>query len=139
MLEFKLQLPELSNIVNEVGINENGKVQKYVDNFVLQKCDPYIPFNAGVLIASGIISSSGGKVIWNSPKAQYLYEGKLMVSPTTGSSWAKKGEQKILASPEKDLTYRGAPIRGAKWFDRMIVDKKSELIDGCKKMINGGD
>lgn len=135
----RLYLPSVEEMIKNCGLNENGKVQQYIDNFVLRESEPYIPFKTGILRDSGSIASGGGQVIWNTPYAHYMYEGKLMVSPTTGSSWAKKGEQKVYAEPAKTLNYQSDDNRKDRWFDRMIVNKKEELIKGCQNIVNGGN
>ena len=52
----------------------------------------FIPFETG-LTASNITIEDDG-IHFKAPNARFLYYGKLMVSPTTGSSWAKRGETK---------------------------------------------
>ncbi|MGN1298248.1 MAG: minor capsid protein [Clostridia bacterium] len=137
----RLFLPSVEKMMKNCGLNEGGEVQKYIDNFVLEQSEPYMPHKSGVLIASGSLSTKigSGQVIWNIPYAHYMYEGKLMISPSTGSSWAKKYEEKIYAEPQKTLDYHsGDNNRREHWFDRMIIDKKEELIKGCQKIVDGG-
>lgn len=137
----RLFLPSVEKMMKNCGLNEEGEVQKYIDNFVLEQSEPYMPHKSGVLIASGASSTKigSGQVIWNTPYAHYMYEGKLMISPSTGSSWAKKHEEKIYAEPPKTLNYHsGDNNRREHWFDRMIIDKKEELIKGCQKIVDGG-
>lgn len=134
-----LYLPSVEKMMENCGLNKGGKVQQYIDNFVKEKSEPYIPHKTGALVASSSISSNGGQVIWNTPYAHYMYEGKLMISPSTGSSWAKKYEQKLYAEPSKTLHYQsGNENRRERWFDRMIIDKKDELIKNCQNIVNGG-
>ena len=47
--------------------------------------------------------------------ARFLYYGKLMVSPSTGSAWAKPGEVK--RPTQKDLKYSQAGT-GPEWFEK---------------------
>lgn len=136
-----LYLPSVQKMMENCGLNEGGRVQKYIDNFVLEQSEPYMPHKTGMLIASGTSSTKigSGKVIWNTPYAHYMNEGRLMVSPTTGSSWAKKYEEKIYSEPPKTLIYHsGDKNRKDHWFDRMIIDKKEELINNCQQIVNGG-
>lgn len=134
----RLYLPTVEEMMKKCGLDEGGKVQEHIDNFVLEQSEPYIPHKTGTLISAGIIASGGGQVIWNTPYAHYIHEGKLMVSPTTGSSWAKKDEQKVYAEPTKTLNYHsGDSNRRDHWFDRMIIDKKDELIKECQAIVNG--
>lgn len=114
------------------------RAQKFVDSEVIRLCAPYTPFETGALSRSATLGTvvGSGEVVWNAPYARYLYYGKLMVSPATGSPWAKKGERKVLT--ERDLKYNGAPKRGKLWFERMKSDHKHEILAGAKKIIGGG-
>lgn len=138
----RLYLPTVEQIMKKCGVDEGGKVQKYIDQFVLEQSEPYIPHKSGNLVTSGTNATKigSGQVIWNAPYAHYMYEGLLMISPTTGSSWANKGEQKIYKEPSTILNYHsGDSNRKEKWFDRMMINKKEELIAGCQKIVNGGN
>lgn len=140
-IKARLYLPSVEEMIKNCGLSEKGRVQQYIDNFVLEQSEPYMPKKEGILIESGPKSTDigSGQIIWNVPYAHYMYEGKLMVSPTTGSSWAKKNEQKVYDEPPKTLDYHsGDSNRKDHWFDRMIADKKEELIEGCQKIVDGG-
>lgn len=137
----RLYLPTVEEMIKDCGLDDGGIVQQHIDNFVLEQSEPYIPHKTGALIASGSFSTEigSGQVIWNTPYAHYVYEGKLMVSPTTGSPFAKKYEEKVYAEPTKTLEYHsGDSNRKDHWFDRMIIDKKEELIKECQAIVNGG-
>ena len=114
-----------------------SRAQKFVDSEVIRLCDPYTPFESGMLKLSATLGTvvGRGEVIWNSPYARYLYYGMLMVSPTTGSPWAKRGERKKLT--DKQLNYNGAPKRGKLWFERMKTDHKTEILDGARRLVGG--
>lgn len=126
--------PDLASVWNE----RYARAQKYVDSEVIRLCGPYVPFETGTLQRSALIATTigSGEVIWNAPYAKYLYYGNLMVSPTTGSSWAKKGERKVLTG--RSLNYNGAPKRGKLWFERMKADHKQDILNGARRIVGGG-
>lgn len=111
--------------------------QKFVDSEVIRLCDPYTPFESGMLKLSALLGTDigSGTVVWNAPYARYLYYGSVMVSPTTGSPWAKKGERKIIT--DRELKYNGAPKRGKLWFERMKADHKEEILKGARRIAGG--
>jgi hypothetical protein len=39
---------------------------------------------------------------------------------------------------DRDLTYHGAPKRGAFWFERMKKDKGQQILDKAAKIVGGG-
>jgi hypothetical protein len=67
----------------------------------------YVPTREKHLKESVKIEKEPGKclLIWDSDYARYLYYGVLMVSPTTESAWAKKGEKKVIKKPIKELVF----------------------------------
>lgn len=123
----QLRMNSTSSILGARGLLKGGIVQKYVDSETLRLSDPYTPMQDHMLINSGALGTDigSGQVIWNSPYARYLYYGKLMVGRAP----------KTLT--EKDLTFHGAPKRGAFWFERMKADHKPEILKGAAKIAGG--
>lgn len=74
----------------------------------------------------------GGTIIYPGPYARYLYYGKLMVDPETGSSWARRGARKKVTG--KDLSYTKAfhPMAQDHWFEasKALNDKKWVKVAG---------
>ena len=114
-----------------------SEAQKFVDSEVIRLSVPYTPFDSSFLQKSALLGTDigSGTVEWIAPYAKYMYYGKLMVSPSTGSSWAERGERKVL-TPKK-LNYNGAPKRGAFWFERMKADHKAEILQGAGRFMRG--
>lgn len=68
---------------------------------VLRDTAPYIP--ARTLSLTNRARAVGNMVIYPGPYARYLYYGKVMVDPETGSPWARKGATKVIEKPEREL------------------------------------
>lgn len=143
-----LYLPSIEQMIKDCGLDEGGEIQKTIDQFVLEQSEPYIPMDdARQLILSGTDATKigSGEVIWDTPYANYLYEGKLMVDPITLKGafyspdygfWSRPNTAKIMDPSGRDLIYHGGDNRRDHWFDRMMIDKKEELIEECQKVIN---
>lgn len=88
-----------------------------VKNFALaswyKRMYPYIPFENGILADNISIEDDG--IHFKNPQARYLYYGMLMVSPTTGSAWAKPGERKVLTNKALTMSHEQHPLACAKW------------------------
>jgi len=72
----------------------------------MEDASEFVPHGeTGNLKSKVIINREPGKaqLVWESPQARYLYYGLLMISPSTGSAWAKKGETKVIKKPIKEL------------------------------------
>lgn len=74
--------------------------------------EPFVPFLTGSLRNKTRVI--GGTIVYPGPYAHYLYNGKLMVDPATGSSWAKRGATK--KETEKNLKY-SHPMAQDHWFE----------------------
>lgn len=102
-----------------------NQAQMFVDSEVLRLCDPLTPMRSKALILSGTLATDvgSGMVQYNVPYARYQYYGKLMVGPAP---------KKLT---EIDLTYEGAPQRGAFWFERMKANDAKAILKGAGKIV----
>ena len=137
MFNGSLELKSTNFILKNHGIQPGGPVQKVIDSETMRYMGDYMPRRqAGelehMMVLSTVIGS--GQIDIPGPYAHYLHEGILYVSPTTGSSWAKKNEIKV--PTERELTYAGAPMRGKKWFDRMKADHRGDIIQAAQAKID---
>lgn len=146
-IKANLILPSSKELAAMTGLDKGGKVQQYIDSFVLYHSEPYLPGKH--IHDAGVISTKigSGEVIWNTDDANYLYEGKLMVDPITLKGaffspnygfWSRPHTQKIMDPNGRDLEYHGGGLRGKKWFDRMIDAEMDELLKGINNIVNGG-
>lgn len=108
------------------GLGSSDKVQKYLASEVKRLSDPYVPMQQGMLKNNAQIASDGSSIVYNQPYAHYQYYGKVM---------AGRAPKKYNGD---DLTYNGAPMRGARWTERMFADKKAELEKGVEAYVKRG-
>ena len=59
MIQFhgELELNDTKKILKDHGLNDNGFVQKFIDNEVLKRCAKYLPFRTGALMNMGILGT----------------------------------------------------------------------------------
>ena len=125
-------------MIRECGLDKGGRVQQYIDQFVLYHSEPYLP---GKHIHNGGVVSTeigSGMVIWDTPDAQFLFEGNLMVDPETLSPFARHDVQKILDPEGRELEYHGGGLREKDWVNRMLEAEDDDLILGCQNIVDGG-
>lgn len=89
-----------------------SQVQKFVDNEVLRYCSALVPLRTGMLDRSGKL----GTVI-GSGNVQYI------------APYAAKQYYDTANSRSYDAN------RGAKWFERMKVAHKKDILNGAKKLM----
>lgn len=133
-MKVDVHFDNTKKIAERKGLGESGVIQKYIDSEVIKHCAPYAPFETGQMQKSATLGTviGSGEIVYNSPYAKFLYYGKVMVSPSTGSPWAKKGERKNLT--ERPLQFNGAPKRGAYWFERMKVGHADAILKEVERI-----
>ena len=99
-------------IMQSRGLSANGEVQRFIDSEVLRYCEPYVPFDQGTLIQSGIINTvvGSGEVKYRTPYARRWYY--------------------------MPANFQEAPRRGNYWFERAIKQEggKDKILDGARKL-----
>lgn len=114
-MDFKVDMDQ-AKVFQSLGIEDQGRVQTFIDETVLRLCSPFIPHESGTLDNSGTNNTrlGSGLVHWSTPYARrWFYE------------------------PAK---FQGAPIRGNYWGPRMLNNGgREQLRDGIAKMMNRGN
>ena len=100
-------------------------MRKQIANKIVELAAPYTPFQQGIL-SKPIISSDGSKIIYPQPYAHYQYEGIVRGPNYTNGDRFWSGNAPKQPTGAK-LTYSGAPMRGAKWIERMLIDKHQDI------------
>ena len=103
-------------VLRNRGLEDNGKVQQFIDSECLRLCDRKIPKDTGALIQSGIINTQvgSGQVKWRTPYARRLYY-------------------------HPEYNFNQSPERGAYWFDRMKTQYKKQILKGAAQLSGGKD
>jgi hypothetical protein len=116
-----------AKILKERGLGGDNRAQKTFAARVKAHLDPYTPYqNGGLMTKTATIAPDGSAIVYNAPYAHYQYYGKVM---------AGRAPKRYTGD---DLTYSGAPMRGAQWDKRMLADKHDDLVRDLKTIIGGG-
>jgi hypothetical protein len=148
MFYVKADLGGTEQIIQNLGLQPSGPVQKFLTRELMNLSDEYVPFRNGPLKNSARPSREWDAIIYEGPYARYHWFGKLMVDPITGKGafydpksgrfWSRPEEQgirKVLT--DRDLKYTNGPLRGPRWVERCWIDHKDELIKGMEKLVGG--
>lgn len=116
------------------------KAQYALDNAVMTDMIPYMPQQTGTFInvtksMSASLAGSGKVVAAAPPMGRFLYEGKVMVDPVTGSPWARAGAKKVVT--DRDLKYSN-PKATPHWYETAKEIHGKSWIREVKKMAGGG-
>lgn len=115
------------------------KAQFWLDTEIMTDMIPLMPFRDGNFVnvtkaQSASLAGSGKVIAGAAPTGRFLYEGKVMVDPDTGSPWAKKGAKKVVTN--KPLNYSN-PKAVPHWFEKAKKQYGDDWVKGVKKIAGG--
>lgn len=132
MLKFSVHTEGLDAIKDKLA-EGCTKAKHTVALQVRKDTSPYVPALTGDLDRRTRVD--GSKVIYPGPQSRYLYHGKLMVDPETGSSYAPKGGTKVLT--DKDLVFSKAVHGQAQshWFEASKAENLEKWVRVSDKAV----
>ena len=113
--------------------NASDKAQHAVAIQAQKDTSPYVPALTGSLDQRTRVDEN--QIIYPGPYARYLYYGKLMVDPATGSSYAPKGTTKVLT--DKNLVFNKAMHSQAQdhWFEASKAENMEKWLRVAGKAV----
>lgn len=135
MLKFKVHTDGVVGIKAKVS-QASEKAEHVVAVQAQKDTSPYVPALTGSLDQRTRVD--GSEIVYPGPYARYLYYGKLMVDPATGSSYAKKGATKVLT--DKDLVFNKAMHSQAQshWFEASKAENLEKWVRVADKAVKSG-
>lgn len=131
-MKGKAYLTPISNIKARIGINDDGRVQKYLTSTIANKMGKYVV--GGTSGSVNLLKTlNKDSITYKAPYAHYQYIGKVYIDPNTGSAWAKKGVTKIPTNV--DLKH----LIGFSYWDRAFwASEKNVVLEELQKYIDRG-
>ena len=140
-----------NDLLNEYGLEKGGRVQRFIDQKVIDGCRDYVPASPNQVLKNSAQSSTeigSGQVIWNTPYAHYQYMGIVygpnipILDPETGvlmGYFSPPGRPKH--PTDKKLTYDTdkSPMAGSHWFERAKADQINEWLDEARRVMIQGE
>ena len=132
MLKFSVHAEGLEAIKGKLAARCT-KAEHTVALQVRKDTSPYVPMLTGSLDKRTRVD--GSEVIYPGPYARYLYYGKLLVDPSTGSSYAPKGTTKVLT--DKNLVFNTALHSQAQsyWFEASKAENLEKWLRVAEKAV----
>lgn len=115
-----------SRILASRGLGGTNKARKYLASEIVRLSDPYVPMQQGALKNQRQISSNGAEIVYTQPYAHYQWYGEVMAGRPPKSYTGR------------EIKYSGAPTRGARWTERMMIDKGHEIEKNVENYIKKG-
>ena len=126
--KVKLEMKPIATILARLGIDKNGRVQRFLTETVNRRITRYMPFRTGVLATKLKFVSSPTEITVNGPYARYQYYGKVMVG---------KPPKQVT---DIDLNYDKTkhPNAGPFWDRRMMAAEKDVIVREVQAYIRRG-
>ncbi len=151
-LAFRLNTRDLEDlaspekILERHGLGPMGPVQKAIDAEVIRQCEPYVPYDTGILAGSASESTDigSGQVVYGSasaPYAHYQYYGEVygpnFLTEVGGEMvWrSKKDVKKTPTGRKLQYSHEHDPRTGSFWFERAMADHKEDVLTAAKEAI----
>ena len=109
--------------------------QQLLGEMVLHDCKAVMPHLTGDLQQRSRVENGGRRVIFPGPYGRFLYGGKVMIDPVTGSPRARKGVKKVLT--DRPLRFSN-PAATDHWFDEAKARHCEYWLARVKEIAGGG-
>lgn len=142
--------PSFSMVAGDITVNislnrfekQFQEAQNWLDGQVFTDMEKYMPFRDGNMrnvsaIMSRSMQGSGRVIAGAPPYGRFLYEGKVMMDPATGSPWARAGAKKV--ATDRDLVFdkTAHPRATDNWFDAAKTENVKSWVKGVKRIAGG--
>ena len=126
--KVKLEMKPIATILARLGIDKNGRVQRFLTETVNLRITRYMPFRTGVLATKLKFVSSPTEITVNGPYARYQYYGKVMVG---------KPPKQVT---DTDLVYDKTkhPSAGPFWDRRLMAAEKDVIVREVQAYVKRG-
>ena len=143
LADFSIVKGDVTANIKLTRLDKNLRdAQFWLDGQVMHDMIPYMPMVDGNFIhttesKSKALQGTGTVIAGTGPHGRFLYMGKVMVDPDTGSAWARKGVKKVVT--DKPLQYFNAehPDATDHWFEAAKERYGETWVKGVKKRAAG--
>ena len=131
-LKFSVDVSGMDEVKRQLA-RACGRAESVLAQQVMKDTTPFVPALTGSLTQRTKVEE--GMVIYPGPYARYLYYGKLMVDPETGSPWAKKGATKVLTDRSLVFNQTVHPQAQSHWFEASKAQNLDKWIRVADKAV----
>ena len=101
-----------------------------------RETEPYVPMRTGSLKNRTQVDKD--TIIYPGPYARFLYHGKVMIDPQTGSTFAPLGARKVVTERDLDISRSVHPKATAYWFDEAKRQNLQKWVREMGRVLNSG-
>ncbi len=128
MIHFRLVADDIP-----LNLSPADRVEKILATQVMKDTDKYVPALTGSLTQRTHVE--GSTIVYPGPYARFLYYGKVMVYAPTGSTWAPKGEHKVVTGRDLVMNRSMHPLATSHWFEISKAQNLEKWITVAQKLV----
>jgi hypothetical protein len=113
-LKFTVHAEGMSAAMEALA-NACSRAEQTVAVQVEKDTAPFVPMLTGSLTQRTRVD--GNQIVYPGPYARFLYYGKVMVDPETGSTYAPKGGVKVVTDRDLVFNQTAHPQAQSHWFE----------------------
>ncbi len=134
-MKFNIKFDGEQEIISELK-KSCTRAEHLVAQQVAKDTSPFVPMVTGSLDIRTRVDESN--VIYPGPYARYLYYGKVMVDPNTGSTFAPKGGTKVVTDRNLVFNQTVHPQAQDHWFEASKAQNKEKWLRVAEKAVKNG-
>ena len=145
-MKVKLHLPSAAQIIRSKGLAADGAVQMFHTQNVLRRIKKFMPFRSGATYKITVAQTDIRKpeIVTETPGAQYLFRGKVMVDPKLGvagfmtpEGWrSRKGCVKVLTNRDLQFFKGKNPQAGPRWDKALSANEGKAMAADLQRFID---
>lgn len=131
-MRFEVQT-DINSALAQTLANRCDRAEHVVAQQVKKDTEPYVPMLTGSL--KNLARVVGNTVIYPGPYARFLYYGKVMVDPNTGSTYAPLGGTKVVTDRDLVFTTDFHPQAQSHWFEAAKAQNEDKWLRVAQKAV----
>lgn len=100
---------------------------------IAKDTEPFVPALTKSLVnRTRVVENT---VVYPGPYARFLYYGKVMIDPNTGSTWAPKGATKVVTGTDLNISQAVHGQAQSHWFEASKAQNLDKWVDVAEKAV----
>lgn len=100
---------------------------------IAKDTEPFVPArNKSLVNRTQVVDNT---IIYPGPYARFIYYGKLMIDPDTGSAWARPGSTKVVTGTDLDIKTDVHSLAQSHWFEASKAMNKKNWVKVAEKAV----
>lgn len=133
-IKFTIHTEDLDAIADSV-VKSCARAEHKLAEQVMKDTAPFVPASGNAAGMSNRTRVVENQIIYPGPYARYLYFGKLMVDPETGSPWAKKEVKKVETDRNLVFSQHFHGQAQSHWFEASKAQNAQKWKEAAREAI----